>query len=50
MPETVSISEIKNALGTEEKPVSSKEMMDFWKTLTEGEKEQAREYAASLRS
>jgi hypothetical protein len=49
MAGTVSISEIKNVLGTPEKPVSSKEMMDFWKVLTEDEKEQCREFASSQR-
>jgi hypothetical protein len=41
MPEQEnSISDLKKYLGTPERPVSMQEMNEFWKSLTEEEKEE----------
>lgn len=33
------VAQLKDYFGTDEKPVSAKEMMDFWKSLSEEQKE-----------
>lgn len=36
----MTLTDLKRLLGTPEKPVKSREMMDFWTSLSESEKEE----------